>query len=112
MTDTNGDSMEVKTPFFSGKIAGKNLTLRDIVLLLVFGCVIGSGVFSWTHSDASDKKFEAILHEIKESRKESSANSKTSAFYSCKQACVLQYEQKDRVKGGVACEAICAPVKQ
>ena len=116
MSENNSDQIEIKTPFFSSKIAGKNLTLRDVVLLLVFGGMAGLFGLAWTHADSSDKLVKeiqqsnaALLKEIKDSNREQTNAQKNIAFHNCRQACLL--EQPPDRRDGAACERVCSHLR-
>ena len=110
------DSVELKTPFFSGKIAGKNLTLRDIVLLLVFGAVIAVYMAISAHAGGDSKVVEAIkegnaalLKEIKDANRQNTDSNRHAAFHQCRSACLLEQPQAKR--DGASCDRICANLR-
>lgn len=109
MSEDNNESFEVKTPFFSSKIAGKNLTLRDIVLFLVFTIALATFFFVYSHAESADKNTQALLIELKQANKLSIDAQKSTAYHQCRSACLL--EQPPDRRDGSTCERVCAHLK-
>lgn len=109
MSENGQDQIEIKTPFFSSKIAGKNLTIRDIVLLLIFGLIIGSAMLSHGHAESAEKTSQALLREIRDSNKANLDAQKNIAFHQCRTACLLEQPQEKR--DGQQCDRICATLR-
>ena len=109
MSEENNETIEVKTPFFSSKIAGKNLTLRDIVLFFVFVIALSTFMFVYTHAESSDKSTQALLKEIQQSNKANLDAQKNTAYHACRQSCLL--EQPPDKRDGTQCERICTHLK-
>ena len=109
MSEDNNDSIEVKTPFFSSKIAGKNLTLRDIILFFVFIIALATFMFVYTHAESADKSTQALLKEIQQSNKATLDAQKNTAYHACRQSCLL--EQAPDKRDGTQCERICTHLK-
>ena len=109
MSENSHDQIEIKTPFFSSKIAGKNLTLRDIVLFFVFIVALGTFFFVYSHAESADKSTQALLREIQQSNKQSIDAQKNVAYHQCRTACLL--EQPPERRDGVQCERVCAHLK-
>ena len=109
MPEENNNTIEVKTPFFSSKIAGKNLTLRDIVLFFVFAIGMATFMFIYSHAESSEKSTQALLREIEKSNKAQLDAQKSTAYHACRQSCLL--EQPPDKRDGTACERICTHLK-
>ena len=109
--ERNGNSeVSISSPFFSTRIAGKNFTVRDIVLLLVFGGMITVYFMIDKHADAADKTTKALLEQVKESNQANTKAQKNTVFYMCRSSCLL--EQPPEKRNPVACDVICAPMKE
>ena len=109
MSENGQDQIEIKTPFFSSKIAGKNLTLRDIVLFFVFVVALATFFFVHSHAKSSDKSTQALLREIQQSNKQSIDAQKAVAYHQCRTACLLEQPQAKR--DGSQCDRVCAHLK-
>ena len=109
MSENSHDQIEIKTPFFSSKIAGKNLTLRDVVLFFVFVVALATFFFVYSHAESADKSNQALLIELQKSNKAMIDSQKSTAYHACRQSCLL--EQAPDRRDGTQCERICTHLK-
>ena len=80
------------------------------MLLLVFGGMITVYFMIDKHADAADKTTKALLEQVKESNQANTKAQKNTVFYMCRSSCLL--EQPPEKRNPVACDVICAPMKE
>lgn len=66
-TNGNGrDEAEVKTPFFSASLKGKDIQLRDVIALCTLIGAVFLGTLIWQHREDTKENTAALISAVKE----------------------------------------------